>query len=137
MDVIENIGLVHKVLERMSIPSGDYDDYLQDGTIGLIKASRKYNPEKARFSTFAYYCIRNEVLRSIKKNNKNIWYVDNDVLDSVCVEDVDFSQYGFTEEEHHFAECMNSNYCIKDTMQTMDISRREYDGLLKRVKEKV
>lgn len=36
-------------------------DLVQAGNIGLIRAAARHNPEKGRFSTYAYYCVRTEI----------------------------------------------------------------------------
>ena len=69
--VQQHYGLVvSQALRFTNRYSSDLEDYIQVGLIGLLKAIRKYNPEKAKFSTFAVTCIRNEICRFLNKKNK-------------------------------------------------------------------
>lgn len=62
--VLKNIGLVHKVAKMLDIDM-DYNDKIQEGTIGLIKAVEMYNPKRCRqFSTYACVCIRSHIIRA-------------------------------------------------------------------------
>lgn len=64
--VEENIGLVKKVASKIyyRLPDCeiDFDDLVQVGIIGLLKALDNYNEDKGRFSTYAYIRIRGEIL---------------------------------------------------------------------------
>ena len=46
------------------------EDYIQVGLIALLKAIRKYDETKSKFSTFASLCIRNEFLNYKRKDPK-------------------------------------------------------------------
>lgn len=49
----------------------EHEDLVQEGTIGLMKSVKKYNPyKKVRLSTFAVYWIRAEIHEFIFKNWK-------------------------------------------------------------------
>ena len=49
------------------LAGGDSDDLLQEGTFGLIKAVREYDPERdASFHTFVSTCIRNRLYSVLK-----------------------------------------------------------------------
>ena len=62
--VLKNIGLVHKVAKMLDIDM-DYQDKIQEGTIGLIKAVEMYNSKRCRqFSTYACICIRSHIIRA-------------------------------------------------------------------------
>lgn len=62
----ENIPLVKKVASKIyaRLPDCDidFDDLVQTGVIGLIKAIDNYKHDKAQFSTYAYIRIRGEIL---------------------------------------------------------------------------
>jgi len=64
--VLENLSLVKKVASKIyyRLPKGDieFDDLVNVGVIGLMKAIQKYNKDKAKFSTYAYIKIRGEIL---------------------------------------------------------------------------
>ena len=52
----------------------DQDDLLQEGTIGLLKAIKGYDKDKASFKTFATLCIRRQILTAVRSSTsqKNI-----------------------------------------------------------------
>jgi RNA polymerase sigma factor (sigma-70 family) len=65
----KNFGLV--VSQAIRFKDGamcDRDDYIQAGSIGLIKALRGYDATQGSLSTFAYNAIRNEILQEVKKD---------------------------------------------------------------------
>ena len=71
--VEENLPLVHWYLRTKTkyIPRGEYDDFFQMGAYGLCKAAATFIPEKGRlFSTYAYFCIANEVLQHFRKERR-------------------------------------------------------------------
>lgn len=89
--VIKNMALVYFVIKKMNLcNSNEYEDYFQIGTIGLIYAVRTYKKNyKVSFSTYAFVCIKNEILRYLKKNsqnNNNISF-DDKIYDEIRVED--------------------------------------------------
>lgn len=67
--VIKNMGLVRSIIrDRFSVYHEYYDDMLQEGTIGLIKAVAKHDASKgAQLSTFAYFCIKNEIQKFVSE----------------------------------------------------------------------
>lgn len=65
-------GLVVSIVAHMSkltvIP---FNDLLQEGNIGLLKAIRKYDPEKGtKFITHATWWVRAAVVRAIEKDGR-------------------------------------------------------------------
>lgn len=64
--VEENLGLVGQVIKDKvhgvnSLGIFTYDDVFQIGCVGLSKAAMEYKPGRAKFSTYAYISIRNEI----------------------------------------------------------------------------
>ena len=71
-----NLRLVAHIIKKYYANSGEQDDLISIGTIGLIKAIDTFDSSKGiRLSSYAARCIENEVLmyfRSAKKNAQNI-----------------------------------------------------------------
>lgn len=69
----DNINLVHFIVHKYFPNIGfEYEELVSIGCIGLIKASRTYDPTKVKFSSYAFSCIRNEILMLIRKSKKDI-----------------------------------------------------------------
>lgn len=70
--VMANIGLVHLVANQMCRPPLRYEDLLQEGIIGLMRATQTYEPFRhVRFSTYSVYWIRAKIQRHIQRLNKD------------------------------------------------------------------
>ena len=69
--VEHNLRLVAHIVKKYYAVSGEQDDLISIGTIGLIKAVETYNLEKkTKFATYASRCIDNEILMYLRKNKK-------------------------------------------------------------------
>lgn len=69
-------ALHHKFCNEHEI--SDRDDYLQQANLGLVEASLKYKKGNAKFTTFAYYSMENNMSRFLKRNKVNLEY-NNDI----------------------------------------------------------
>ena len=87
--VTENLNLIHFVIKKMNLfNSNDYEDYYQVGVIGLINASKNYNSNfKTTFSTYAYVCIKNEILKYLKKDGERCFSLEDKIYDEIRIED--------------------------------------------------
>jgi len=68
-------GLVRAEARKMIILGSDYDDLIQEGMIGLIKAVRSFNGNKySCFSAYAQLCVRRQLYSLVRnsKTKKNI-----------------------------------------------------------------
>lgn len=95
--VEENLGLVRKLAYEYSSKSNlEYDDLFQEGVLGLIRASEKFDPEMGNaFSTYATWWIKQKmqryveaslnVSRAAKKNRGKIYAVRKEIEGSGIV----------------------------------------------------
>ena len=62
------LPMVRFIVKNYHIPIMDFEDFLQEGLIGLLKAIDEYDPEHnaVKFSTFAYTCILRRIYNIIK-----------------------------------------------------------------------
>jgi len=72
--IVNNKGIVHKVISRFYINSNSFDkeDLFQEGCIGLVIAAKKYdfnNIKKAKFITYAVNWINQRASRFIIQKN--------------------------------------------------------------------
>ena len=66
-----NLRLVAHIIKKYYTQSGDQEDLISIGTIGLIKGISSFNPEKgARLATYAARCIENAILS--QRNNRRL-----------------------------------------------------------------
>ena len=71
--VQRHLGLVVTIAKKFR-PSNDYEhsEYIQEGSIALLRAIRKFDPERnVQLSTFAWKYIHKAILKYILKQNKN------------------------------------------------------------------
>ena len=66
--IVRYLRTVHFLASRYS---GDiYEDLVQEGFVGLLKAVNTYRPdENVKFSTYANVCVKNKIVSSLKKNS--------------------------------------------------------------------
>lgn len=63
-----NLRLVAHIVKKYYTQSGDQEDLISIGTIGLIKGISSFNPEKgARLATYAARCIENAILSPVHR----------------------------------------------------------------------
>ncbi len=68
--VRKNIPLVKSIVHRLSTPCESYDDLLQTGTVGLLKAIDGYDLNLGyAFSTYAFTLITGEIKRYLRDNS--------------------------------------------------------------------
>lgn len=66
--VMSNIGLVHLVANQFCRPPVRYEDLVQEGTMGLIRATETFEPNRGvRFSTYSVYWIRAKIQRFLQR----------------------------------------------------------------------
>ncbi len=61
---LANRGLVWNIADKIGRDPGNWD-YFQAGMLGLLRATRDYDPDSYGFATYATYCIRSAVKRAV------------------------------------------------------------------------
>ena len=66
-----NLRLVAHIVKKYYSQTGDQDDLISIGTIGLIKGISPFRPDKnVRLATYASRCIENEILMYFRSQRK-------------------------------------------------------------------
>lgn len=69
--VEHNLRLVAHIVKKYYTQSGEQDDLISIGTIGLIKGISSFDPTKnVRLATYASRCIENEILMYFRSRRK-------------------------------------------------------------------
>lgn len=62
-----HLPLVRRVASQYKTPGADFEDLVQEGSVGLLRAIRKFEPKRGfRFSTYAHWWIRQALSRFVK-----------------------------------------------------------------------
>lgn len=119
---------VNSVARSYFLNSGDSDDLIQEGMIGLFKAINTYDGSKSSFSNYVYLCIKSSIISAIKKSNafKNV-PLNNYVSIYGLNEDADdknsaISDLSFDPEETFInRETANElKVCIKNVLSSLE-----------------
>jgi RNA polymerase sigma factor (sigma-70 family) len=71
--VLHNMPLVLSVAGRFRHSDLDYEDLIQEGVLGLIKAAERYDPRRGtRFGTLAVWWIRQAIGRAIANTGRTV-----------------------------------------------------------------
>jgi len=106
--VEHNMRLVAHIVKKYYSQSGELDDLLSIGTIGLIKGINSYRADRGvRLATYASRCIENEILMHFRAQRKTAGEVSlSEALDSED-EDGNLSFLDVVAQEDDLAERVN------------------------------
>lgn len=87
--VEDNHNLIYSFLHKYSL---DIEEFYDLAAIGLCKAAKSYDSDVSKFSTYAFWCMHNEVMMEVRKEKaghripKSMTYY---YQDSFCTKDED------------------------------------------------
>ena len=65
-------GLIVCIVKKYLGRGIDFDDLIQAGKLGMLHAAEKFDPTKAKFSTYSTAWIKQHCLRTIENNARNV-----------------------------------------------------------------
>lgn len=96
--ILNNQGLIGYTIKKLGLISL-YDDLYDLGLIGLIKAVDTYDEKrKIAFASYAYMCIRNEMLMIFRKKRPLTISLETQVTDNLTLEDAIKDNYDLEED---------------------------------------
>lgn len=79
-------GLIISLARTRYLIGGDLEDLIQEGTLGLIGALKRYSPQKGGFGSFAYTGILNKINDAVRADNRDKHKILNDAIRQEGVE---------------------------------------------------
>ncbi len=70
--ITQNLPLIRSVTKRYYISNNvfTFEDMVNTGVLGLLKNLQKYDPSRGKLSTFITVCVKNDLLKFLKKHNQ-------------------------------------------------------------------
>ena len=110
-----NLRLVAHITKKYYAQSGEQDDLISIGTIGLVKAVDTFDStRKARFSTYASRCIENELRMHFRRERKN----------GVTVSLQETLEAGRDDSALTLSDVLQDHFCMEDNCEKQDEARR-------------
>lgn len=125
-----NLRLVAHIAKKYYAQTGDQEDLISIGTIGLIKGISTFKPDKSvRLATYAARCIENEILmyfRAQKKRHGEVSLTDTletggdgnslSLLDTLAVDDNMLEELDMKDACQQVRRCIKSNLTEREQM---------------------
>ena len=111
--------------QKYYLVGAEQEDLVQEGILGLLKAIKFYDETKSSFSSFAFLCIRREMISAIRKANTQKNMVLNEALKTNAILE---DSANFDDEEHNINNYKSSEinpeeaYLLKEEIE--DIKRK-------------
>lgn len=135
-----NLRLVAHIAKKYFSQTGDQDDLISIGTIGLIKGISTFKPDKnVRLATYASRCIENEILmhfRSQRKLQSEVSLSDTleaageegglSLLDTIAVDDDMLEQLDARQAREKVRQCVET--CLDERERLVITLRYALDG---------
>ena len=116
----EAINLILKEYSKLLSFNAQKEDLVQEGILGLLKAIKFYDETKSSFSSFAFLCIRREMISAIRKANTQKNMVLNEALKTNAILE---DSANFDDEEHNINNYKSSEsnpeeaYLLKEEIE--------------------
>ena len=138
----QNYGLASQIVRKFYFKNSsyEYEDMMQVALMAMLRAYRKYDPQRGKFSTFATFCIRNDLIKLIQKHNRNKTVLSGDMTQSSYHETdniFEFIPNNLTNNEFAIFYYKKMNYKDKEIRDILDLSNEDYKIELQSLNEKI
>ena len=122
--------LINSQARKYFLHDGDMEDLVQEAMIGLFKAVMSYNG-KSNFKTYAYTCIKNNLVTAVKKSNtdKNRSMIDYVSLSVKEGDDEDktllLSDFNFEPEKNYIEQ-----ESVLETRETINKTLSKFENII-------
>ena len=106
--------------QKYYLVGAEKEDLVQEGILGLLKAIKFYDETKSSFTSFAFLCIRREMISAIRKANTQKHMVLNEALKTNAILE---DSANFDDEEHNINNYKSSEsnpeeaYLLKEEIE--------------------
>ena len=146
-------AMVVKTSRSYFLIGAEPEDLVQEGMIGLYKAILTYQPDKAKFITHAYVCVKSSILDAIKRANRGKNKALNeyeplqdkaehsrqaDIFNAVEIDDLlDHAKQDLSVKERHIFELYVEGYNTKEMAERLQITPKAVENGIHRIKKKL
>jgi RNA polymerase sporulation-specific sigma factor len=148
------VRLIHKVSHQFFIQGAGYDDVFQEGSYGFLQAVKGFDFQ-SDFGSFAYLCIKRQIITAIKTANRNKHkflnkyfdlcdiYLDSELVDEYIIDDEERRQLQqhlsnqLSDLELEIFTLYMNGYLPKEITQKSGYTIKTIDNALQRAKRKL
>lgn len=124
----DNMGLVYHVIQQKYPTFIGDEDLIQSGMVGLCKAAESFDPTVGKFSTFAYWCILNEIRRDFVSRFKHKGVLSLDYPAEVDGEKVKIGDIIVGDEDVGYVD-LTDNSLTNRQKEILDLYQRGLNGV--------
>lgn len=145
--VEDNLGLAASAVKRYS-GSPNYNDLLSEANLGLVIAAATWNKDfGVAFSTYAFHCIRNAIIKFLRREMQyksvsldyNLQEIESGRQGEQTVDDldeIDFINNNISDREVNILKMRSDGSTLLEIGAAHGISKQRVQQITKRIKEK-
>lgn len=119
--VTDNLAFVHWMAKKY-LKYAEYDALVSAGYLGLVQASIKFKPSKGKFSTYAYWWVKKEMLEAIRETGPV--HIPSHKVDTIRP-----GQLSFDADDVWWGHLKDEGDLAVTQVETMEQSRHIREGL--------
>lgn len=143
--IVENYKfLVYKIASRFKCPYLEYNDLVQVGFMGMLKAAGRYDLTKnVKFTTFATYYILGAIKDELRKVTKDYHLktpkptIFFDDFDHISYRYLNFDDYDFSQLELKIIKFRLNGLTQDKIGQLLNLDQSNVSRMLKTIKNKI